>query len=105
MDRVSVELFCIQCNRETVHTVTYVHGRLHDIVCAVCGSETRVDKEAVTHPSDGWLHRILTKPERMTREMKEELTGFLLRLPGRVASKPFRLSKEILDHLRQDRRH
>ncbi len=116
---VAVELFCLECRRETVHRVLYRAGELYRIECSVCGRRVdiepaydvepsepaagggrpgeRVSREDLQrHYADAFLHRVLSKPRRMTEEMRCDLTAFLLSLPLRVLTKPHRLLEEVL---------
>lgn len=89
-------LFCIHCNDDTTHHIEYKNNKIHEIQCTKCGMAVKIDQDYVQkHFKDEFIHRVLTKPVRMTKEMEVDLTGFLKSLPYRVVSKPFRVYKEF----------
>ncbi|MDC3424576.1 bh protein [Aquibacillus sp. 3ASR75-11] len=89
------ELFCIHCLDETVHKITYINDQITKVECEECHSvlELRVDlmKEFFRES----YNRIATKPSRITKEYKEDLSHFLLKLPIRIMTKPYRVAKDI----------
>jgi hypothetical protein len=48
------------------------------------------------------LDRILTKPHRITEEMRKDLTIFITSLPIRIMTKPIRLARELMDVVKED---
>jgi hypothetical protein len=91
----------------TVHTVTYSDQRLASLECESCHHRTEVGEGAnnlqkVTLRdierlyTDEFLQRILSKPQRITHELEEDLSLFLATLPLRLVTKPYRVIKEIL---------
>ncbi len=89
-------LFCLECDRETKHTVVYKNDHIESIRCQQCGIEIKVDHEYIKrHIKEDIIKRVLSKPARMTREMEQDLGLFFSRLPYRVISKPYRLIKEL----------
>ena len=97
-DSLDARLRCLHCDRETDHSITYVGPYLNRIRCKECGTEIALDRtRAVEFYASDALERILTKPHRMTEEMRNDLTTFLASLPIRVITKPYRMAREILD--------
>ncbi|MPW24746.1 bh protein [Alkalibaculum sp. M08DMB] len=91
-------LFCIHCDKETNHKIHYKNNQINQIKCTNCGVEVKIDQDYVQkHFKEEFIHRVFTKPVRMTKEMEKDLTGFLRSLPYRVVSKPFRVYKEFKD--------
>lgn len=89
-------LFCLECDKETEHSIVYKENQIENIQCKQCGIEIKVDHEYVKkHFKEEIIERVLTKPSRMTKEMEENITLFITRLPFRVISKPYRLAKEL----------
>ena len=115
---LEVELFCLECRRETVHRVLYRAGELYRVECTECGRRVDIEPVFDVEPSepaagerpgerisraelasqytDAFLRRVLSKPRRMTDEMRADLTAFLLSLPLRILTKPYRLLEEAL---------
>ncbi|MFZ7121480.1 MAG: bh protein [Eubacteriaceae bacterium] len=89
-------LYCIHCNEETNHTIQYKNNHINQIRCKKCGIEVKIDQDYVQkHFKEEFIHRVLTKPVRITKEMEKDLTGFLKSFPYRVVTKPFRVYKEF----------
>lgn len=96
--KMEASLFCIHCDGDTTHTIEYKNDHIHKITCNNCGVEVKIDQDYVKkHFKEEFVLRVLTKPVRMTREMERDLTGFLVSLPFRVVTKPFRVYKEFHD--------
>ncbi len=102
-NEVKTVLFCLHCERETPHTIIYSGKYLHKIKCEKCGTHIAIDRKRIleTYTADT-LDRILTKPQRLTEEMRKDLTIFITSLPIRIITKPIRLAKELIDVVRED---
>jgi len=48
------------------------------------------------------VERILTKPYRMTKELEEDLTKFILSLPIRIITKPYRIAREVGEIIKKE---
>ncbi|PSR32560.1 MAG: bh protein [Sulfobacillus benefaciens] len=110
IEPTKVELLCIPCMHSTGHTVTYRDRRLVSLECDVCHHRTElgegVPRENTEHKvtlheierlyTEDFLQRILSKPQRMTRELEEDLSLFLATVPLRLVTKPYRVLKEVL---------
>lgn len=98
--KVKAQLFCLHCNIETNHIITYQDKYLKDIKCIICGNEIRINREKLleTYTKD-FIDRVLTKPQRVTKEIKRDLSHFLMSIPIRILTKPYRMAKEIGDML------
>lgn len=93
---MKAELFCLYCNKDTPHIVTYAGNVLKSIKCKECGNEIEIRRDKlIENYAVDFIERILTKPYRMTRELEEDITKFILSLPIRIITKPYRLVKEV----------
>ncbi len=101
-NKIETELFCLHCDKETLHTITYSGKYLHRIKCEKCGTEIALDRRRIleTYTADT-LDRILTKPHRLTEEMRKDLTSLITSLPLRIITKPIRLAKEFIDTVKE----
>lgn len=100
---MKAELYCLHCNRDTSHIVTYVGKTLRSIKCTECGSELEIRREKlIENYAVDFIERILTKPYRMNRELEKDLTKFILSLPIRIITKPYRIAKEVGGIIRKE---
>ncbi len=91
-------LYCIHCEKETLHELTYIGDELQKIKCLACGMEIFFDKKKLLLVySEDLVKRILTKPARMSKEAFSDLSDFLKTFPLRIATKPGRMIKEFKD--------
>ncbi|MGI6112496.1 MAG: bh protein [Mahellales bacterium] len=100
IDKIQVQLYCIECLQECEHIIIYWNDKLKAIKCCNCGRKLEIIHEkmleyCVAH----WVKRILTKPKRMTKELENDFKHFLLSLPIRIIKKPYKLAQEISDEL------
>jgi len=102
--KVKAQLFCLHCNKETNHTITYKGEYLEDIKCNICGNEIRINREKLleTYTVD-FIDRVLTKPHRITEEIKKDISHFLKSIPIRILTKPYRVAREIGDMLHKEK--
>ncbi len=98
-------LFCLHCNQETEHTIIYKGEYLEYIKCNICQNEIKISREKLVeiYTAD-FIDRVLTKPHRLTEEIKRDLSGFLKSIPIRILTKPYRLAKELGDILHQEKK-
>lgn len=116
-ETTNVDLLCTPCMMTTSHIITYVHGQLASIECEHCHRKVEVHEQELSHEGKGaagfhrislsgihkiytteFAQRILTKPHRIGEQLQEDLSLFLMTLPLRLVTKPYRLTKEILRH-------
>ena len=104
ISKVKAQLFCLHCNKETNHTITYKGEYLENIKCNVCGNEIKINREKLleTYTAD-FIDRFLTKPQRVTEEIKNDLSHFLKSIPIRILTKPYRVAQEIGDMLHKEK--
>ncbi|MEM3573789.1 MAG: bh protein [Nitrososphaeria archaeon] len=96
IDKVKVELFCINCDKETLHEIVYISNKLAKTKCLNCGLTLKFDEqELILIYTEDFVKRILTKPSRMLKEAYADLSSFLKSLPIRIITKPKRVIDEI----------
>ncbi|MDF2548411.1 MAG: hypothetical protein K0R93_3309 [Anaerosolibacter sp.] len=94
--KMQAELFCVSCNQETLHDVIYLEESIERISCIECETTLEIDEKLVLSAYTASLFkRINTKPERMNKEIKKDLSKFLCSMPMRVVTKPYRMVKEF----------
>ena len=97
MTKMKTDLFCLHCDRETRHVITYLGPYLNRIRCEECGTELALDRKKILEGyAADTIDRVFTKPLRMTEEMRKHLTAFITSLPIRIMTKPYRMAKEIM---------
>lgn len=102
LKNLNTELFCIKCDKETVHEITYVGERLKSIRCSECGRTTTIDrKELVKYFTIDMIDRVISKPHRVTEELRNDLQHCIKTLPARIITKPFRTINEIRELLKE----
>lgn len=90
------ELFCLGCNKDTVHETTYVGNYLKCIRCFECGRTIAINRQQLLeHFAIDAMERLATKPHRITEELRCDLQKCISTLPVRIITKPFRTIKEI----------
>ena len=94
--KMQVDLYCVNCNRDTLHEVTYMGETIERIICMECKIALEIDDKLVlsSYAAD-IFNRISSKPERISKEMKNDLSKFLCSIPIRVVTKPYRMIKEF----------
>ncbi|WP_273124246.1 bh protein [Bacillus weihaiensis] len=88
-------LFCVYCKEEVDHSITYVNDKLKNVECLECQHKMEINLNVNREFYKEIYKRISSKPERMTKEYREDLSHFLYSLPVRVVSKPYRILKDI----------
>ncbi|MDD5454917.1 MAG: bh protein [Candidatus Ratteibacteria bacterium] len=99
---IKTNLYCLHCEKETPHVITYVGGYVHKIECSLCSTELRIDKEKILKfYTSNIIKRLFTKPERLTDELRKDMSSLLTSLPFRIVSKPYRMAKEFFDIIKE----
>jgi hypothetical protein len=94
--KMQADLFCINCNQDTLHDVIYLEESIERISCTKCETTLEIDEDLVLSTYAAALFkRINTKPNRMNKEIKNDLSRFLCSIPIRVVTKPYRMVKEF----------
>ena len=100
-EAIETNLFCLHCQKEVLHKIFYFGVALKAIQCSVCGTEIRFDRKRILEvESLEFVDRLFTKPKRLTEELRRDLTAFLSTMPIRIATKPYRLAKEIVKKIK-----
>jgi uncharacterized Zn finger protein len=90
---------CPSCGEETTHELHYAGETLHEIRCTSCGEEFY----AHHHPVEGYASelrlRVVSKPGRLMSEVRTR-PSTLVKIPGRVITKPVRMARELIEVLR-----
>ena len=89
------DLYCITCNEETPHIISYVNSKLESVKCEECERTMKIQRNIMKEFYKEVYDRISTKPSRITTEYKENLSGFLYKIPVRVISKPYRIMSDL----------
>lgn len=98
---INTKLFCLHCQKEVPHEIHYFDVALKSIRCKKCGTEIKIDRKRILEiESLEYVDRLFTKPRRLTEELRKDLTQFLGTLPIRIATKPYRLAKELVKRVK-----
>lgn len=107
-ERYEVELHCDRCRRTTAHLVTTGGAGLSRVMCIACGHAEAVHTlQFMEQYVGGVVRRLLAKPYEITTEFTRSPREFVVSLPGRVLTKPFRVAAELrttMDIIRPRRR-
>jgi hypothetical protein len=102
---VNTDLFCCICNESTNHKIYYYKDVLHSSKCVVCGFKIEFVSIVINvhnYPEE-ILQRVITKPDRILKEISMQGSGFFNAIPVRVITKPYRICRELLDKLLKSR--
>jgi len=98
-----IVLFCINCNKESPHTVNYIGSYLRSVSCNNCSRTIEIDRRHLrTVFAEDFINRILTKPHRMTEDMKKAVAILMPFFPKRLIREPIKVLKEIYEVLKKD---
>jgi len=98
-----IVLYCINCNKETPHTVHYIGNYLKSVVCDVCKKSIEIDRRHLrTVFAEDFIDRILTKPHRITEDMKKAFASLIPFLPKRLFMEPIKVLKEVYEVLKKE---
>lgn len=93
--KIEAELHCINCDETTLHEVVYMGDDIEKITCLSCDNYLQVNEKLVISAyAYDIFKRVFSKPERMSNEIKNDLSRFVLSIPVRVVTKPYRMLKE-----------
>lgn len=115
MQRYLVALRCVPCQRERLHSVTYLGSVFASATCTVCGETLRPHVETlVADYVRDFERRLARKPGRMLTHARHDPVSFVFQyLPHGLVSKPrevfaewaalMRMNQAAQAHTRQDR--
>ncbi|MCY9002482.1 bh protein [Peribacillus frigoritolerans] len=92
---MEANLFCISCNDETPHLILYINNKIESVECEDCQRGMVLNRDIMKEFYNEVYERISSKPSRITTEYKEDLSGFLYKLPIRIVSKPYRIMRDL----------
>jgi hypothetical protein len=96
IEKINATLYCIHCEKDTLHEIVYIGNELEKVKCLECGLETSFSKEQLLLDySRDLVKRLITKPKRMSDEAFSDLSKFLRTIPTRIVTKPKRMINEI----------
>lgn len=95
LKKMEAGLYCVNCKDEVEHEVTYINDDIKSIKCMECGRTKELKMDLKKEFYKEVYERISTKPTRMTKEYREDLSHLLLSLPFRAIRKPYRLLKDV----------
>ena len=86
-----IVLFCINCNKELPPTVHYIGNYLRSVECESCHKRIEIDGGHLrTVFAEDFINRILTKPHRMTEDMKKAVAILVPFFPKRLIREPIK---------------
>jgi len=98
-----IPLFCMNCDKETIHTVQYVSGYLASTECNTCGKKIQIDRRHLRAVfAEDFINRILSKPHRMNEDMKKALATLAPFFPKRLLKEPLQVLREIYAVLKKE---
>jgi len=102
-EEAKITLFCINCSKEVSHTVHYIGSYLRSVECDSCGKKIEIDRRHLrTVFAEDFINRILTKPHRMTEDMKKAVATLMPFFPKRLIREPLKVLKEIYEVLKKE---
>ncbi|RAS86396.1 bh protein [Priestia endophytica] len=93
--KMEANLYCITCDEETPHLITYINHKIESVQCEDCKRGMKIRVDIMKEFYKEVYSRISTKPSRITKEYKEDLSGFLYKVPIRMISKPYRIMNDL----------
>lgn len=96
------DIFCSYCSEPTLHSIYYFDNRMQYSVCSQCGMKIEFLCLVVKYKNypEEIIHRIVTKPERILKELHSQRSSLLYSIPIRVVTKPYRLLREFVCRFR-----
>ena len=102
-EETKIILFCVSCGKETTHTVHYIGNYLRSIKCDSCGKKVEIDRRHLrTVFAEDFINRILTKPHRITEDMKKAFATLVPFFPKRLIKEPVKVLREIYGVLKSN---
>lgn len=87
-------LFCMHCQKETLHDIQYMNEVISSIECEECHSQMSIDVDAMKEFYHYLYERLISKPGRLSEEARKDFSKFLASMPMRLISKPVRFTNE-----------
>lgn len=103
MDKYVTDLYCINCQEDTEHTVIYIDDEIRRIKCNKCGRVHGVNKKKMIELYTlETAEHILTEPLKLSKELQAEGASILFSIPRRLLTKPYRVVKDFLEIMEED---
>jgi hypothetical protein len=93
--KVKSYLYCVPCHEETPHIILYIDNEIKSVECEICARKQEFKFDINKKFYKELYYRISSKPSRITQEYRQDLNHFILGFPLRIASKPYRLMKDL----------
>ena len=104
-EKTKIVLFCVNCNKESPHTVHYIGSYLKSVKCDSCLKMIEIDRRHLrTVFAEDFIDRILTKPHRINEDMKKAVAILMPFFPKRLIREPLKVLKEICEVLKKEKR-
>lgn len=87
-------LFCMHCQKETLHDIEYMDKIISNIECENCHNRMSIDIDAMNQFYHYLYERLISKPGRLSEEARQDFNKFLSTMPMRIISKPIRFTSE-----------
>jgi hypothetical protein len=105
-EKEKIILFCVNCGKDASHTVNYIGSFLKSIQCNKCGRKVEIDRRHLrTVFAEDFINRILTKPHRVTEDMKRAFSTIVPFFPKRLIKEPLKVVREIYEILKKNNKN
>ncbi len=105
-EKEKIILFCVNCGKDTSHTVNYIGSFLKSIQCNKCGRKVEIDRRHLrTVFAEDFINRILTKPHRVNEDMKRAFSTIVPFFPKRLFKEPLKVVREIYEILKKNNKN
>src|SRR2546426_5088225 len=95
-ERYELELHCARCRRTTTHSVAIGDRSLSRVRCIAAGrAVAEAPLQFMEQYVDSVMRRIMAKPFEITTEFTRSPREFIVSLPSRMFTKPFRVAAEL----------
>jgi transcription elongation factor Elf1 len=95
ISEIDVTLYCSHCHDETLHHVQYLNDKIQSIDCTNCHRTIETEMNPMRELYKEVYKRVLSKPNRLTKEYQTDHGKFIEEIPKRVLSKPLRFVKYL----------
>ncbi|WP_270180037.1 bh protein [Alkalihalobacillus sp. CinArs1] len=96
-NEMDFELFCLHCQEHEEHHFTYINGEISKVKCTNCGHELEFKVDLMKEFSRELYEKIARKPQRLTKEYKEDFSKFISSIPVRIVKKPYSVYRYLKD--------
>lgn len=93
--KMEAGLYCVNCKEEVDHEIIYINSDIKSIRCLQCDRTKELKLDIKKEFYKEIYERIATKPKRVTKESREDLSHLLFSLPVRTIKKPYRILRDV----------